>query len=541
MTDSITIFDTTLRDGEQAPGASMTLDEKLTIANHLAALNVDVIEAGFPISSPGQAEAVRRIAAEVEGPVTCALARTAEDDIDAAGEALSDGSDTRIHTFVATSDIHLNAKFNGRFGSTMQETRAGILDVIRDAIQQARTYTEDVEFSAEDAGRTDPEYLRDVIVAAAEAGATTINIPDTTGYCTPQSYRALFEMAREALPNPDDVVLSTHCHDDLGLAVANSLAGVQAGARQVECTINGIGERAGNAALEEIVMALHVRQDAFDATTSIVTEHLTEASRLVSTASGFPVQPNKAIVGKNAFSHEAGIHQHGVLAERETYEIMSAADVGQSEQQIRLGRHSGRHGLFSRLERLGLDVPEDEAERDAIYDRFTDLADRKKEIFDEDLHRLMNSTSPTTTDAHYTLEHVSVSIDTAREPEATVRIRSGEDGRVTEEHATGDGPVDAIYRAIDHATKEGHSLTDYTIQSISEGADAQGEVHVVIRHGEHTFEGQAHGTDVLKASAQAYVDALNRLADFRSDEESTQFVVNGIMHAFNGDEAAAER
>jgi 2-isopropylmalate synthase len=541
MTDSITIFDTTLRDGEQAPGASMTLDEKLQIAHVLSNLNVDVIEAGFPVSSPGQAEAVRCIAAEVEGPVTCALARTAADDIDAAGEALADGSDTRIHTFVATSDIHLNAKFNGRLGATMKETRSAILDMLQDAIRQARTYTDNVEFSAEDAGRTDPEYLRDVLVAAAEAGATTINIPDTTGYCTPESYRALFEMAREALPNPDDVVLSTHCHDDLGLAVANSLVGVQAGARQVECTINGIGERAGNAALEEIVMALHVRQDEFDATTSVVTEHLTEASRLVSTASGFPVQPNKAIVGKNAFSHEAGIHQHGVLSERETYEIMSAEDVGQSEEQIRLGRHSGRHGLFSRLERLGLDVPEDEAERDAIYDRFTDLADRKKEIFNEDLHRLMNSTAPQSPDAHYALEHVSVSIDSAREPEATVRIRSGEDGRATDKQASGDGPVDAIYRAIDHAVEEGHTLVDYTIRSISEGADAQGEVHVEIRHGEHMFEGQAHGTDIMKASAEAYVNALNRLADFRTDEESTQFVVEGIMHAFNGEDGHGEQ
>jgi 2-isopropylmalate synthase len=525
MTDSLTIFDTTLRDGEQAPGASMTLDEKLQIAHHLAKLKVDVVEAGFPVSSPGQAEAVRRIAAEVEGPTTCALARTAEQDIDAAGEALADGTDTRIHTFVATSDIHLNAKFNGRFGSTMKETRAGILDMLQDAVRQARTYTDNVEFSAEDAGRTDPGFLREVIVAAAEAGATTINIPDTTGYCTPESYTELFTMARKALPEPDAVVLSTHCHDDLGLAVANSLAGVRAGARQVECTINGIGERAGNAALEEIAMALHVRQDDYNVQTSIVTEHLTEASRLVSTASGFPVQPNKAIVGRNAFSHEAGIHQHGVLEERETYEIMSAADVGQSEEQIRLGRHSGRHGLFSRLDRLGFDVPEDDAARDAIYDRFTDLADRKKEIFDEDLYRLMDQPSPTATDDAYTLEHVAVSIDTSREPEATVRIRTGDNGTT----------------AIDHAAQEGHSLIDYTIRSISEGADAQGEVHVTIRHGEHTFDGGAHGTDVLKASAQAYVDALNRLADFRSDEESTQFVVDGIMHAFNGEEGVGER
>ena len=532
MSTPITIFDTTLRDGEQAPGASMTLDEKVRIAKALARLNVDVIEAGFPVSSPAQAEAVRRIVAEVNGPTTCALARTKAVDIDAAGDALAGGAHTRIHTFVATSDIHLNAKFNGRFGDTMRETRDGILRITQQAIQQALEYTGNVEFSAEDAGRTDPGFLREVIVAAAEAGATTINIPDTTGYCTPESYRALFEMAYDALPDPEAVVLSTHCHDDLGLAVANSLAGVQAGARQVECTINGIGERAGNAALEEIVMALEVRSDEYDATTQIETRHLSETSRLVSTASGFPVQPNKSIVGRNAFSHEAGIHQHGVLKERETYEIMRPQDVGQDIEQIRLGRHSGRHGLFSRLERLGFDVAE--SERDAIYARFVDLADRKKEIFNEDLYKLMDRSVPQPLREQYQLQHMAVSIGTGRDSDATVRVRTDATGIVREEHATGDGPVDALYRAINHATQEPHALADYTIQSISEGADAQGEVHVVIRHGEHTFEGQAHSTDVLQASANAYMEALNRLAAFRTDEDSTRFVVDGIMQAFDG-------
>ena len=532
MSQSITIFDTTLRDGEQAPGASMTLDEKVRIAKALARLNVDVIEAGFPVSSPAQADAVRRIVDEVDGPTTCALARTKAVDIDAAGDALSGGTNTRIHTFVATSDIHLNAKFNGRFGDTMRETRTGILQLTQEAIQHALEYTDNVEFSAEDAGRTDPGFLREVIVAAAEAGATTINIPDTTGYCTPESYRALFEMAYDALPDPAAVVLSTHCHDDLGLATANSLAGVQAGARQVECTINGIGERAGNAALEEIVMALEVRRDAYDVTTQINTQHLSDASRLVSTASGFPVQPNKSIVGRNAFSHEAGIHQHGVLKERETYEIMRPEDVGQDIEQIRLGRHSGRHGLFSRLERLGFDVPDNE--RDAIYERFVDLADRKKEIFNEDLYQLMDRATPDPLREHYQLQHMDVSIGTDRDSAATVRVRTDDTGIVREEHATGDGPVDALYRAINHATQEPHALADYTIQSISEGADAQGEVYVVVRHGEHTFEGQAHGTDVLKASANAYMNALNRLAAFRTDEDSTRFVVDGIMQAFNG-------
>ena len=537
MTDHIIIFDTTLRDGEQAPGASMTIDEKVRIAHQLAELGVDVLEAGFPISSPAQANAVRRIVAEVEGPVTCALARTMEDDIRAAGEALADGTNTRIHTFIATSDVHINAKFgDARFGHSLAEKRQAILRMTREAVQQARTYTDDVEFSTEDAGRTDRDFLCEVVLAAVEAGATTINIPDTTGYCMPDEYAAMFEVVREALPDPDAVTLSTHCHDDLGLAVANSLAGVKAGARQIECTINGIGERAGNAALEEIVMALRVRGDRYGLDTSINTPLLTETSRMVAAASGFPVQPNKAIVGRNAFSHEAGIHQHGVLKERETYEIMRAEDVGQDAEQIRLGRHSGRHGLFRRLDQLGLQVPDDE--RTAVYQRFVELADRKKEVFDEDLRRLVNSTSARddhTPPTYFDLDHVAVSIGTNHAPEATVRIRHTRGGAVREEQATGDGPVDAIYRAIDHAVQEPHTLADYSIRSISEGADAQGEVNVRVRFGEHHFDGRASGTDVLQASAAAYVDALNRLAAFRADDTAVQFVTDGIMQAFNGE------
>lgn len=537
MTERITIFDTTLRDGEQAPGASMTVDEKIRIAHQLARLGVDVLEAGFPISSPAQAEAVRRIVAEVDGPVTCALARTMEDDIRAAGDALADGAATRIHTFIATSDIHINAKFSdARFGSTRAEKRQSILRMTQDAVQQARAYTDDVEFSAEDAGRTDNGFLRDVVLAAVEAGATTINIPDTTGYCMPDEYAAMFEVVRAALPDPNAITLSTHCHDDLGLAVANSLAGVNAGARQIECTINGIGERAGNAALEEVVMALHVRSDRYGVHTNIDTPQLTATSRMVAAASGFPVQPNKAIVGRNAFSHEAGIHQHGVLKERETYEIMRAEDVGQETEQIRLGRHSGRHGLFRRLNQLGVHVPDDE--RAAVYQQFVDLADRKKEVFDEDLRRLVGSraggdNAPPT---YFDLDHVAVSIGTDHAPEASVRIRHTRGGAVREEKATGDGPVDAIYRAIDHAVQQPHTLVDYSIRSISEGADAQGEVDVRVRFGEHAFSGHARGTDVLQASAAAYVDALNRLAAFRSDDTAVRFVTNGIMQAFNGGE-----
>ena len=542
MNDSIIIFDTTLRDGEQAPGASMTVDEKVRIAQQLDTLGVDVIEAGFPASSPAQAEAVRRVAASTNGPTTCALARTVSDDIDAAGKALADASHARIHTFIATSDVHINAKFgNGRFGHTKAEKRATILQMARDAVEQARTYTDDVEFSAEDAGRTDPAFLKEVLLAAVEAGATTINIPDTTGYCMPDEYAALFTKVQEALPDPDAVVLSTHCHDDLGMAVANSLAAVQAGARQIECTINGIGERAGNAALEEVVMALDVRQDRYGVPVRLDTSALMATSTMVSAASGFPVQPNKAIVGRNAFSHEAGIHQHGVLQARETYEIMRAEDVGQDAEQIRLGRHSGRHGLFRRLERLGFAVPDDQQEE--VYERFLDLADRKKEIFDEDLRRLMNGSQDTSENGKklYTLDHVALALGTGQTPTATVRVRHTRTGAAHEHEATGDGPVEALYRAIDHAVSEGHMLVDYTIQSMSEGADAQGEVRVRVRHGEHTFDGTASGSDVLHASAEAYVDALNQLAVFRAAEQSVEFVTNSIMTAFDGDEGRLKR
>jgi 2-isopropylmalate synthase len=547
MTDHVTIFDTTLRDGEQAPGASMTVDEKVRIAQQLATLGVDVIEAGFPVSSPAQTEAVERIVAEVEGPVTCALARTIEDDLIAAGEALEGGTDTRVHTFIATSDVHIEAKFD-KLGDTMAEKRQAIIERAVEAIEHALTYTDNVEFSAEDAGRTDPGFLCEVVQAAAEAGATTINIPDTTGYCAPTEYTDLLETVRGCLPDPEAVILSTHCHDDLGLATANTLAGVKAGARQVECTINGIGERAGNAALEEIVMALSVRSDQFNVKTNVNPKHLTRTSQMVSAASGFPVQPNKAIVGSNAFSHEAGIHQHGVLKERSTYEIMSAADVGQDTEQIRLGRHSGRHGLFNRLETLGYEVADEE--RSAVYQRFLDLADRKKEIFDEDLERMMEDVrsggslppsgdgltngTPEEAAAAYRLVHLSVQLDTDRDPQVRLRLRRA-DGAVREEEATGSGPVEALYRAIDHAVDQPHTLVEYSIQSISEGADAQGEVEVRIRYGENHFSGRARNTDVIRASAEAYLDALNRLATAQSDAESIEFVQNGIMNAYNGE------
>jgi len=547
MSDPVTIFDTTLRDGEQAPGASMTVPEKVRIAEQLATLGVDVIEAGFPVSSPAQTEAVERIATEVDGPVTCALARTKEADIEAAGEALRGGSDTRLHTFIATSDVHIEAKFD-KLGDTMAEKRQAITERAVAAIEQALTYTDNVEFSAEDAGRTDPDFLREVVRAAADAGATTINIPDTTGYCAPVEYADLLATVRDCLPDPDAVVLSTHCHDDLGLATANTLAGVKAGARQVECTINGIGERAGNAALEEIGMALAVRSDEFDVHPGIKSEHLTRTSQMVSAATGFPVQPNKAIVGDNAFSHEAGIHQHGVLKERTTYEIMSAEDVGQDTEQIRLGRHSGRHGLFNRLDTLGYEVPE--SQKSEVYQRFLDLADRKKEVFDEDLEQMMadlgqggdslpsngslGGAAPNGAMPAYRLAHFSVSLSSDDEPQVSIRLQR-DDGSVREEQATGDGPVDALYRALDHAVDQPHALVDYSIRSITEGADAQGEVDVHVRYGENRFAGTACNTDVIRASAEAYVNALNRLAAAREDAESVEFVQNGIMHTYNGE------
>ena len=540
MSDHVTIFDTTLRDGEQAPGASMTISEKLHIAQLLAELNVDVIEAGFPISSPAQMEAVQRIIEEVDGPVICSLARAKEDDVEAAGESLKDGEHTRIHTFIATSEVHIETKFGDpKYGKDLAEKRETILRLARESVEQARTYTDNVEFSAEDAGRTDIGFLKEVVQAAVEAGATTINIPDTTGYCTPSEYAGMFETVMGSLDTTEGITFSTHCHDDLGLATANSLAGVLAGARQIECTINGIGERAGNAALEEVVMALKVRSSQFDgAETAIHTPLLTKTSKVVSVYSGFPVQPNKAIVGKNAFSHEAGIHQHGVLKSRETYEIMSAEDVGQDTEQIRLGRHSGRSGLFNRLEKLGFEVPDEE--RDEIYDRFLDLADQKKEIFEEDLYQLMRDTSAGESTPFYELDHLDVTVETEKEAHATVRIEHARKGSVREASADGDGPVDAIYRAIDHAVEEAHDLVNYRIRSLSEGADAQGEVSVTISYSGSEFAGQASSTDVLEASAEAYLDALNHLAMYRADEESVKFVTDGIMDTFKASESSKE-
>jgi len=532
--DRVMIFDTTLRDGEQAPGASMTVADKVRIAEQLGVLGVDVIEAGFPISSPAQREAVERVATEVHGPTICALARAVPVDVEAAGEALRGASSRRIHTFIATSDVHLNAKFDApRYGRTLKQKRKTIRRMAVEAVLQARGFVDDVEFSAEDAGRTDLGFLCEIINAVVEAGATTINIPDTTGYTTPYEYGRIFETVRKNCDLGQAVVLSTHCHDDLGLAVANSLAAVRAGARQIECTINGIGERAGNAALEEIVMALNVRADVYGLRTGIRTQHLTPTSNLVEMASGHTVPACKAVVGANAFSHEAGIHQDGVLKSRETYEIMRAADVGNTGETLRLGRHSGRRGLFDRLAKLRIDVPDDDRER--VYRAFLDLADRKKEVFDEDLKAIARRSDPVRAVARYSLERIRVSVDSGVEPRARVAVRNKRTGRIREFEAIGDGPIDALYGAIDGAIGESHELLTYDIRSMTQGADAMGQVTVSIGAGRRKYSGSAMNTDVILASATAYLEALNKLVAYRTDVESVEFVGNGIMQSFAGE------
>lgn len=531
MSDQVYIFDTTLRDGEQAPGASMSLSEKIKIAHQLAYLNVDIIEAGFPISSPQDAESVKRIAAEVQGPTICALARATDADIRAAGDSLVDGVNTRIHTFIATSDIHLEAKFSSpRFGATMADRRKTVIKMAIDAVTQAKTYTDNIEFSAEDAGRTDLGYLCEIIQATIEAGATTINIPDTTGYCIPSEYAEIFKQVIGRVKPPENVVFSTHCHDDLGLAVANSLAGVLAGARQIECTINGIGERAGNASLEEVVMAMKVRAQRFGLHTGINTQALMESSNMVQVASGFTVPPNKAIVGKNAFSHEAGIHQHGVLQSRETYEIMRAEDVGQTAEQIRLGRHSGRHGFFSRLEKMGLPVPDEQ--RDYLYSRFLALADQKKEIFEEDLFNLYHEKRSVEL-PEYVLKRMEVKVDTGSQATARVSVFHRRMNEVHTEEAKGDGPVEALYRAINHAVGTAHELVSYSIQSVTEGADAVGVVRVLTGTDNQQFSGEARSTDVLQASAEAYLASLNKLVAGQKDPENQSFIASGIIDSFD--------
>lgn len=494
----LVIFDTTLRDGEQSPGATMNKAEKLRIAKALEKMRVDVIEAGFAIASPGDFEAVKAIADTIKESRICSLARALEKDIDRAAEALKNAAASRIHTFIATSPIHMKYKLQ-------MEPDAVVEQAVR-AVKYARQYTDDVEFSCEDAGRSEIDFLCRIIEAAINAGATTINIPDTVGYAIPAQFGETIRTLLERIPNAHKAVFSVHCHNDLGLAVANSLAAVMNGARQVECTINGLGERAGNAALEEIVMAVRTRKDIFELDTRIDTTHIVPTSRLVSTITGFPVQPNKAIVGANAFAHESGIHQDGVLKHRETYEIMRAQDVGWHTNSIVLGKHSGRNAFRTRLEELGFKF-ETESELNAAFARFKELADKKHEIFDEDLQALVSQTVISTTEERFKLVCMSVCSETGVTPVAKVTLLV--DNEEKTETAEGSGPVDATFKAIEKIVQSGVNLQLYSVNNITSGTDSQGEVTVRIERGGRIVNGLGADTDIVIASAKAYVNALN--------------------------------
>ncbi len=498
----VLIFDTTLRDGEQSPGISLNAQEKVEIALQLARLGVDVIEAGFPITSRGDFEAVQAIARNVEGPVICALARTAAGDIDRAWEAVREAMRPRIHTFIATSDIHIRHK--------LKTTREDVLGQARAAVAHARSYTDDVEFSPEDGFRSDREFVAEVIAAAIEAGASTINVPDTVGYATPEEYAAMFRELYELVPALNDVTVSVHCHDDLGLAVANSLAGLQAGCRQVECAINGIGERAGNASLEEIVMVLRTRGPYLGLTSGVDTTEIARTSRLVSRLTGYAVQPNKAVVGRNAFAHESGIHQDGVLKERATYEIMDATTVGLEANSIVLGKHSGRHALKQALAELGFEVTGENLT--AAFRRFKEIADRKRHVTALDLEALMTEELRETVSG-YQLEWFDVEASSRRPPHATVGVRAP-DGDLLSGSFTGDGPVDAIFRAINAATAKDARLREFRVDAVTGGQDALGETSVVLDLGGASGEpvsgsGQGVSTDILEAAGRAYVRALS--------------------------------
>jgi 2-isopropylmalate synthase len=503
--DRVRVFDTTLRDGEQSPGIALNQQEKLEIAHQLARLGVDIIEAGFPITSPGDFESVQAISREVEGPVICGLSRTAKQDIDAAWEAVRDAQRPRIHTFIATSDIHIERK--------LQTTREDVKGQVRAAVAHAKSYTDDVEFSPEDGSRSDIPYMAEVIQIALEEGATTINVPDTVGYTMPSEYAAMFTELYRLVPDLRDVTVSVHCHDDLGLAVANSLAGIQAGCRQVECAVNGIGERAGNASLEEIVMLLRTREPALGLWTGIDTTEIARTSRLVSRLTGYPVQPNKAIVGRNAFAHEAGIHQDGVLKERATYEIMDATTVGLKSNAIVLGKHSGRHALRQALEEMGFKV--DGQALNTAFKRFKEIADRKKQVTAMDLEALVTEELRGDDVAAYGFVDFEVAASSASPPMARVNV-SVEDGAPDSEarvvktgESSGDGPVDAIFRAINAATGVDAALREFRVDAVTEGQDALGEVSVVVEVEGQTGAGQGVSTDIIEAAARAYVRALS--------------------------------
>jgi 2-isopropylmalate synthase len=515
MARMIRIFDTTLRDGEQSPGASMNVEEKVMVAKQLARLGVDIIEAGFAYSSPGDFESVRRIAQEVEGPTICSLARARPEDIDRAWEALQGAPKVRIHTFLSTSDIHLKHQFR----MTRERAKQRAVEMV----QRARGYVDDVEFSPMDASRSDPAFLYEVIEAVIAAGAGTINIPDTVGYAVPQEFGALIKGICERVPNSKQAVISVHCHNDLGVAVANSLAAIINGAGQVECTINGIGERAGNTSLEEIVMGLRTRKDFYRADTGIKTEEIAKTSRLVSKITGMVVQPNKAIVGANAFAHTSGIHQDGLLKDKTTYEIMRPESIGLVESKMVMGKLSGRHAFRQRLEELGYQLSEEEVNH--AFERFKKLADQKKEIFEEDLEVIVSEELSKMAD-RITLTALRVSSGTGQIPTATVELEV--DGKGMAQTGTGDGPVDAVYRTIAAITQTKSKLLMYVVKGITGGTDAQGEVSVRVQEDGRTVTGHGADTDIITASARAYLSALNKLAYLATKHAQGEQKVNLI-------------
>lgn len=515
MEDRVVIFDTTLRDGEQSPGATLNVEEKIDIAWQLAKMKVDVIEAGFPISSPGDFAAVRRVAEEVKGPIICGLARVMAADIDRAWEAIQVAARPRIHVFMSTSDIHLEHQFHW--------SRAEALDICKAMVARAKGYTPDIEFSPMDATRTEPEYLYRVVEAAIAAGATTVNIPDTVGYTTPEEFYALIRDIVAHVPNIGQAVISVHCHNDLGMASANSLAAVRAGARQVECTINGIGERAGNASLEEIVMALRTRSDVYGTDTGIDTTQIFKTSRMVSNYTGMSVQPNKAVVGANAFAHQSGIHQDGVLKYRQTYEIMDARSIGLLDSKLVLGKLSGRHAFRERLAELGYHLSDEELAR--AFKQFKEMADRKREITDRDLEAIVANEVRRPVEFFH-LEQLQVSSGSHSIPTATVQI-VGPEGEVMVDAAHGDGPIDAVYKAVNRLVGAPVQLTEFQVQAVTSGIDAVGEVTIKIKDNGNVFAGRGASTDIIMAAAKAYMNALNKMYSARRAEDATLTVLPG--------------
>jgi 2-isopropylmalate synthase len=500
MKDRLIIFDTTLREGEQSPGASMTHEGKMRIARQLERLRVDVIEAGFPGASNGDFEAVRAIAGTIKNSIVCGLARANDSDIRRAGDALKEANAGRIHTFIATSPIHMQRK--------LRMSPDEVVDQAVKAVKLARSYRDDVEFSPEDAGRSEVDFLCRILEQVIEAGATTVNIPDTVGYTIPDEFGGLIETLRERIPNADRAVWSVHCHNDLGLAVANSLSAVTHGARQVECTINGLGERAGSASLEEVVMAVRTRQDFFPCDTRVDTTQIVAASKLVSGITGFPVQPNKSIVGANAFAHESGIHQDGMIKSRETYEIMRAEDVGWGANKLVLGKLSGRNAFRQRLKELGTELESEEA-LNAAFARFKELAERKSDIFDEDLQALVSDESLSHEQEHFKLLSMMAHSETGETPMASVVLT--EEGTERRAEAHGSGPVDATFKAIETIVASGAELTLYSVNAVTSGTDSQGEVTVRLRRSGRVVNGAGADTDIVVASAKAYINAVNKL------------------------------